>query len=379
MSDRPLAVSLDVTAIPARAAGAGQYALAISAALARRRDVSIVLVSRRNDTRRWRERAPGATVLGAAPGPRPLRLAWEQAAMPRRLDALGVNVHHGLHYTMPERARLPVVVTVHDCTYFDHPEWHEPTKVRFFRRAIEVAARRAAAVICVSEATAERFDALCHPVAPVVVAPHGVDHDRFTPAEPAPGSDASALAKLGIAADRPLVAFVGTLEPRKGIGVLLDAFDRVADAHRDALLVLAGQPGWGDALGPLASSRHSDRVLVTGYVPDDAVPALLRSARVAAYPSLGEGFGLPALEALACGTPLVTSAGTPMADAAGDAALCVTSGDPLALAAALDAALAGGPDIEERRRGGLARVAPMTWEFSAQRHVEAYEIGAGRR
>ncbi len=379
MSDRPLGVSLDVSAIPARAAGAGQYALAIAGALAGRSELSVVCISRRNDTARWQERAPGATVLGAAPEPRPLRLAWEQAAMPRRLRALGVDVHHGLHYTMPERARLPVVVTVHDCTYFDHPEWHEPTKVRFFRRAIEVAARRAAAVICVSQATAERFGALCHPVVPVVVAPHGVDHDRFTPAEPTPGADASALARLGVPGDRPLVVFVGTLEPRKGIGVLLDAFDRIASGHPDALLVLAGQPGWGDALGPLSSARHRDRVVVTGYVPDDAVPALLRSARVAAYPSLGEGFGLPALEALACGTPLVTSSGTPMADAAGDAALCVAPGDPTALAAALDAVLEGDETLEERRRAGLARVAPMTWELAAQRHIEAYRIAAGRR
>ncbi len=374
MSDRVLSVSLDVTAIPIKAAGAGQYALAIAAALSARPDLSTTLITRRADTVRWRERAAGARIAAVAPEARPLRLGWEQVALPRRLRALGVDVHHGLHYTMPERVRMPVVVTVHDLTYFDHPEWHERTKVRFFRRAIEVAARRAAAVVCVSQATADRFATLCHPRAPIVVAPHGIDHQRFTPAEPSVGSDVATLERLGIDVDRPLIVFVGTLEPRKGLGLLIDAFDRVAEAHLDALLVLAGQPGWGDPLEPLKSAAHRDRVVVTGYVPDDAVPALLRRAAAAVYPSLGEGYGLPALEALACGAPLLTTSGTPMADAAGDAALSVPPGDGAALAGALESILAGGPALEAQRERGLERVAPLTWEAAAERHVEAYRL-----
>jgi glycosyltransferase involved in cell wall biosynthesis len=376
MSDGALSVSLDVTAIPTKAAGAGQYALAIAGALAARPDLSTTLISRRADAARWRERAPEATIVAVAPEARPLRLVWEQVALPRRLRTLAVDVHHGLHYTMPERARLPVVVTVHDCTYFDHPEWHEPTKVRFFRRAIEVAARRAAAVVCVSQATADRFTALCHPNVPVIVAPHGVDHHRFTPVEPSTGSDIATLEHLGINVHRPLVVFVGTLEPRKGVGLLIDAFERIAAVHEDALLVLAGQPGWGNALEPLATAAHRDRVVVTGYVPDASVPALLRRAAVAAYPSLGEGFGLPALEALACGAPLLTTAGSPMADAAGDAAFSVPPGDAAALAEALDSILRGGPAIDVRRRMGIERVAPLTWEAAAERHVEAYRLAA---
>jgi glycosyltransferase involved in cell wall biosynthesis len=378
MSDGALSVSLDVTAIPTKAAGAGQYALAISAALAARPDLSTTLITRRADAVRWRERAPESQIVAVAPEARPLRLGWEQVALPRRLRTLGVDVHHGLHYTMPERARLPVVVTVHDCTYFDHPEWHEPTKVRFFRRAIAVAARRAAAVVCVSQATADRFTALCRPNVPVVVAPHGVDHHRFTPVEPSAGLDIATLERLGINVERPLVVFVGTLEPRKGVGLLIDAFERIADVHEDALLVLAGQPGWGNALAPLATAAHRERVIVTGYVPDAAVPALLRRAAVAAYPSLGEGFGLPALEALACGAPLLTTAGTPMADAAGDAAFSVAPGDAAAVAEALDSILRGGPALEARRRMGFERVAPLTWEAAAERHVEAYRLAAHR-
>ncbi|MGH9006985.1 MAG: glycosyltransferase [Acidimicrobiales bacterium] len=373
-----LRVSLDATAIPARAAGAGQYALAVASALDARDDLSLSIVTRRGDVERWARRAPSARVVAVAPRPRPLRLAWEQIGLPRRLRHLGVEVHHGLHYTMPERTQLPVVVTVHDLTYFDHPEWHEPAKVRVFRRAIRVAARRAAAVVCVSEPTAERFRELCDPTSPIVVAPHGIDASRFTMAEPSPGADARALIGLGIDGDRPIVVFVGTLEPRKGVGLLIDAFDRVAGHHPDAVLVLAGQPGWGDQRTALDTSAHRDRIVVTGYVPDDAVPALLRRAAAVAYPSLDEGFGLPALEALACGAPLVTTAGTPMAALAGDAALLVPAGDADALAGALDQLLAGDPGAAVRRPAGLARVAGLTWERSAACHVEAYRIAADR-
>ena len=374
----PLAVSLDVTAIPMAAAGAGQYALEIARALDRRDDVSITLLTRNVDTARWRDHAPGASVVPCAPGPRPLRIAWEQVGLPRRLRSLPVVVHHGLHYTMPERSRVPVVVTVHDCTFFDHPEWHQQAKVRFFRRAIKVAARRAAVVVCVSDATAERFGELCHPTARIIVAPHGIDRDRFGVAEPAPGSDAAALARLGIDDDRPLVVFVGTLEPRKGVAGLVAAFDRVADRHGDAVLVLAGQHGWGHELDALNETKHRDRVVVTGYVPTGTVPALLRRARAVAYPSLDEGFGLPAFEALACGAPLVTTTDTPMASVAGDAALLVAPGDVDELAGALDTLLTGDAQREVRRQAGLERVSGLTWEHSAGLHMEAYRTAVER-
>ena len=124
----------------------------------------------------------------------------------------------------------------------------------------------------------------------------------------------------------------------------------------------------------MAAERHQDRIVRTGYVLDDAVPALLRRAAVVAYPSLAEGYGLPALEALACGAPLVTTAGTAMAELAGDAAVLVPPADTADLAAALDAVLTdrGGAATTARRQRGLAVAAARTWAASAALHVEAY-------
>jgi len=369
-----LAVSVDVTAVPDEPAGAGRYTVDLVGALAGRADLRLTLVARSHDAGRWTRMAPAALVRAAAPRPRPLRLAWEQVGLPRLLAGAGVAVHHGPHYTMPERAHLPRVVTVHDLTFFDHPEWHERAKVPFFRRAIRVAAARADALVCVSQATADRLQALLSPMAAVFVVPHGVDHGRFTPEEETIGADRARLELIGLR--QPYVAFVGNPQPRKGVDVLVRAFDRMCDSVDGLVLVLAGAHGWGEAriAAELSAMRHPDRVVRPGYLPDATVAALLRRAAAVAYPSLAEGFGLPVLEALACGAPVVTTTGTPMSSLAGEAALLVPPGDDVALAEALRH-LVTGPDPERRRRG-IALAAGYTWEASAAAHVEVYRRAA---
>jgi glycosyltransferase involved in cell wall biosynthesis len=377
---QPLRLSLDVSAVPAEPAGAGRYTLGLAAALADRADVELTLMSRSDDAERWRALAPGASLETVAPSPRPVRLAWEQTGLPWRLRQLSVDVHHGPHYTMPEASSLPRVVTIHDLTFFDHPEWHRRTRVPFFRRAIRVAARHAEALVCVSASTAERLAEICPPSGPVHVVPHGVDHDRFRTDEPEPGADEAALSELGITS--PYVAFVGTLEPRKDVPTLVRAFDRMCAAHPGLILVLAGGAGWGAVAvdRAIAEARNSSRIMRAGYVADAAVAALLRRAAAVAYPSLEEGFGLPALEALACGTPLVTTTGSAMQEVVQGAAVLVAPGDVDGLAGALDLLVRRDEGLPGRRTRGLAVAARHNWSASAVGHLAAYRaaIASGK-
>ena len=358
-------VALDASAVPDPPGGAGRYVLALAAALARRDDVELTVVSRTNDPDRW-----PSPVAARAPALRPVRLGWEQVGLPRVVRGLGVEVHHGPHYTMPLALGLPAVVTVHDLSFFTHPEWHHRNKVAFFRAAIRTSARRASALVAVSQATADLLDHLVRPKAPVHVIPHGLDHDRFRPDDL--GGDDAARAGAGVTA--PYVAFLGTLEPRKDVATLVRAFDRLAGRRPELTLVLAGARGWGmDAFDQaVAVATHADRIRLLGYVAEDDMPALLRGASAVAYPSLEEGFGLPVLEALACGAPVVTTSGTVMEEVAGGAALLAPPGDVEGLAAAIEAAVDGGPAVEERRSTGLQVARRHTWEASAAAHAEVY-------
>ncbi|MCU1491264.1 MAG: hypothetical protein JWM85_2669 [Acidimicrobiaceae bacterium] len=376
-------MALDVSAIPAEPAGAGRYVEELAGALDSSTGASLTLYARRGDGARWAARAPRAEVLAVAPAGRPARLLWGELGLGPALRRAGGTdgVLHAPHYTMPAafrsvRSPLPVVVTVHDLTFCDHPEWHERSKVVLFRRAIAHAARFADLVVCVSSATARRFEELFSPHAPVAVIPHGVDHARFAPEEPEPGADAVALARLGV--HRPYLLHLGTVEPRKDLVSLLSAFERIAHAEPELRLVLAGQEGWGSepferalALSPVAS-----RVARLGYVADADVPALLRRSAAVVYPALEEGFGLPALEALACGAPLVTTAGSVMAETAAGAALVAPPAAPRALAEVIEAALSAGGRTERRQRG-LEVAAGYTWQACAAAHLAAYRRVAG--
>lgn len=361
-------VAIDVTAIPPKVTGAGVYVARLVEALGRRDDIELALVTRKHDVERWQ---PHGSVHPLAPERRPTRLLWEQAVGPRVAGRVGATVWHSPHYTMPLRSAVPTVVTVHDLTFFDHPEWHERSKALIFPRMIRQSAKRAEAIVCVSDRTAARLRELVDVRGRVVVIPHGVDHDRFRPSTDE-DADLDALARLGVRP--PYLVHLGTIEPRKNVAGLVRAFAKVRDAHPDLRLVLAGVRGWGvgavdSVIDGAGVSGAVDRL---GYVPDDALPALLRQAAAVAYPAFEEGFGLPVLEGLACGSLVITSSGTVMEDVAAGAALLVRPGDDVALAQTLLRALAGGADIDRLRSSGPAIALAYTWDAAAAAHTDVY-------
>lgn len=374
----PVQVSLDVSAVPVNPAGAGRYIVELAKGLSSHHDIDLTLVSRRDDAARWSAIVGSNRVCAVVPSARPLRLLWEQLSMPSLIESLAPSVHHGPHYTFPERAKVPSIVTIHDMTFFDHPEWHERVKVPVFRRAISRAARNADALIAVSHDTASRLRARFGDVK-VTTIPHGVDLERFRPSRGIEDDerDRALLHSLGIEGE--FIAFVGTIEPRKNVPQLLRAFDRVARHAENLRLIVAGRRGWGnDAFdSTLAAMRHADRVVLPGFVPDEAIPALLRRASAVAYPSYVEGFGLPALEALACGAPLVTTLGSAMEEVVGDAALLVQPNDLDALTSALEA-LVQGDGTDALRERGPQVASQYTWTACIEAHVKLYGAVSNR-
>jgi glycosyltransferase involved in cell wall biosynthesis len=366
-------VTLDVSAVPQHLAGAGRYVAEITRRLPQN-DVDTTLVTRVNDLDRWREISPRAMVSALVPAGRAQRLAYEALLLGTSGPAKNADVWHAPHYTMPRRGRTPTVVTIHDLTFFTNPEWHESSKVAFFRRAIKYSAKHADVLLSVSEFTARQIDEFIPNHAPVVVAPHGVDLQRFTLDT---SHDRALFEKHGLSTDTPYVFFLGTFEPRKGIDVLLEAFGRLAEENPDLELWLAGQSGWGvsGVEERLVTHPAASRIKRLGFVDEEVLPSLLRQARCVAYPSRGEGFGLPVLEALACGAPVVTSRDTVMAEVSGTTALLTTPGNAEELADAIAEVI--GQSDEERQAGARVsrqRAELYTWDFSLTRHLDAYQL-----
>lgn len=365
-------VALDVSAVPPRLAGAGRYV----AELARRlpsREVATTLVTRRDDTLRWHDWSPGSSIASVVPNARGSRLLYEAWLLGAGATAGSVDVWHAPHYTMPRRRTRPTVVTIHDLTFFTNPEWHERAKAPFFRRAIAYAARHADVLVSVSEYTARQLDSLVPHHAPVVVAPLGVDLERFALDD---SSDSELLRAHQLPEDVPYLFFLGTIEPRKGLDVLLTAFDELAAQNPRLELWIAGQSGWGVSLESLMDQcRHASRIRRLDFVDDGLLPALLRHSRAVVYPSRGEGFGLPVLEAMACGATVVTSSDTVMSEVADGTALLAPPGDPTQLGATIQVALnLGEHDRAQRARNARRRAEHFTWDSSVAQHLKAYEM-----
>ena len=360
-----------------RPVGAGVYTIELARALGLDPNIRLSLIARRNDAARWQVIAPSAHVTSAVPNTRPLRLLWESRRGAALARSLNIEVWHGPHYTLPRGLPCASVVTIHDLTFFDEPQTHQRSKVVVFTRAIRRNARNATHVVCVSHHTADRLRAIVSRCAPITVAHHGVDHDRFHPrgASAVATHDAAILDRIGVR--KPYIAFVGTLQPRKGLPTLIEAFALLRVDHPQLKLVLAGGDGWGlDALQEaLRTHQVTTAVIRPGYIDDDTVAALYRNAAVVAYPSLAEGFGLPALEAMACGAPLVTTLGTAMDDFLADGAIAIAPNDAPALRDALVTALKE-PSATDLRKRGPEIAAGFTWHASAAAHAAIYEAAA---
>jgi glycosyltransferase involved in cell wall biosynthesis len=364
---------MDLSAAAHERAGLGRYAAALASAILAQGAPLTAFV---NDPRESHLRPPLSelrTFTTRLPRRRwRLRAAVSYFGAPA-LDRTfpGVGLFHATEHLLPKLTRARSVFTLHDTAYLLFPEYHLPRNRIYLRAMMPRFLRRADRIIAVSENT--RRDALrLYPIDPekIEVIPEGVEA-RFRPDV---GGDVISHIRRRYALPERFLLSVGTIEPRKNLSTLVEAYAALRSRHPEVGLVIAGSRGWlyDRFFEQLRSLGLEDHVVFTGYVPEEDIPALLNAAEVFAFPSEFEGFGLPPLEAMACGIPVVCSNAASLPEVVGDAGLLLPPRDVRGWVTALDRLLDDGQLRADLSARGLARARLFSWDTAASRTLEIY-------
>lgn len=301
-----------------------------------------------------------------------LRILWEQLVLPRELQRWRADLVHAPAHVAPLAAPCPSVVTFHDLSFFVLPGAFNRSNRAYLQLFSRLTARRARRFIAVSESTRQDLIRWLG-VSPnsIAVVPNGVDPD-FRP-EPDQRRIAEFRRTHGLP-DR-FILYLGTLEPRKNLPALLRAYARARLQGLNAPLVLAGGPGWGveTILKEIEDLDLQKHVRLTGYVASDERALWYNAATLFAYPSLYEGFGLPVLEAMACGTPVVASNRSSLPEVVGDAGILIDPSDTAGLADALLDLLRDDERRSHLSDRGLVRARRFTWDAAARATRQVYQ------
>ena len=382
-------IAIDYTPAIAQSAGIGRYTRSLVDALARLEsgDEYLLLSADAPTAARpfpsTEALRPHIIRLAGRPiGSRRLTILWHRLRVPLPVEMIAgrADVFHGLDFALPPALAVPRVVTIYDLAFLTHPQYATPSLARYLASVVPRSLHRADAIIAISEHTAAD-----------IVARYGIAPDRITIITPGVDvsfkriSDRQTLATIDARyrLEHPLALAVGTIEPRKRYDHLIAAFAQARQQPGGPrMLAIAGRRGWlyESAYQAVEEHRVADAVRFLDYVPEDDLVALYSTADVLAMPSASEGFGIPVIEAMACGVPVVCSDGGALPEAAGDAALIVPVDDVASLAEALVAVTSETSRQEAMRSMGLARAAEFTWERVARQHLEVYHrVGRNKK
>jgi glycosyltransferase involved in cell wall biosynthesis len=367
-------IGIDATAVPPEPMGAGRYILYLIHELAKL-DTSHEFVvfaqaclrtylddygSEKNQIRWINDMSP------------PRRLVWEQVEFPRLIHQMKLDLLHSPHYTLPLSCPVPSVVTYHDMSFFIYPEKHTFAKRYFFPWMMRRSSKKADIIIADSENT--RHDAIrflnIHPEKIITV--HLGYQENFRKI-----NDQELLFKIIQQYNLPerFIFYAGNIEPRKNIPLLLTAFENLVQQGICHHLVMSGGLGWmyEDVLAQIDGMQSKARVHRIGHVPSTDLPALYNLADVFVYPSIYEGFGLPPLEGMACGTPVITSNISSMPEVVDNAGILVPPNDETALTRAILQVLED-DDLRKRLHVlGPQQAANFTWKNTAEKTLQIYQ------
>lgn len=314
---------------------------------------------------------PGKTAVSTRlPTERRLfRIAWEQLVWPWQARRRQIDLLHSMAFVTPVLTRIPTVVTVFDLSFMHYPDSFPAAQRRYLTGQTRRSCRHARRIITISESSRQdvhRFFDI--PPARIDVVRPGLD-PAYHP--PTPPQLAAFRAKMGL--DRRVVLHVGTLQPRKNIPVLLDAFARLADPALQ--LVLVGGKGWlfDDIFRRVEALGIAQQVQFTGYVPDAELPLWYAAADLFVFPSVYEGFGMPVVEAMACGTPVIAADTSSIPEATGAAGLLFDPHDAAQLAERMANVLYDDAQSDKMRRLGQQQAQQFSWETAGRETAVVYQ------
>ncbi len=370
-------IGLDYTAALRQGAGIGRYTRGIVGALAHLdRDNQYTLIVPSDIGALPQSIGEGQMRIKRLPLPeRPLTIAWHRLRLPLYVELFTgkLDLFHSPDFVLPPIRRARTIITVHDLSFLRYPECAAPGLVEYLSAVVPRSLQRADLVLADSTWTRRDLIEMLHiPAEKIVVVPAGVGPEYH------PISDQAALTALRerYSLPRRFILHVGTLEPRKNLIRLMEALRAMADREPELCLVLVGGKGWlyEDIFASVARLGLTGKVVFPGYIAEADLPAVYNLAAVLAYPSLYEGFGIPPLEAMACGVPVVSSNSSSLPEVVGDAAVLVEPADTAALAAALLRTLSDSQLRQTLRARGLARAAAFSWPSAAEKLLDAYNL-----
>lgn len=360
-------IGYDASSVRQHRSGVGHYAASLlDALLSRYPDQQFLLLSHLAQTD-----FAGTNIVHTQRRAFPIKEIWMQLWLPRILARFHPDICHFTNGVAPLSIRMPYVVTVHDLSLIKHPEWHPWSRRVWMRNILRPSIMRASGVLCDSRRTMEDLLAwVSVDACRLRVVPLAARVPFFLTRS---SRDREAIRKK-YQLPRPFLLYVGNIEPRKNLLVLLEAFGNLSPHGID--LVLAGRRAWqsGPVLRKARQSVAQGSVLMLGYVPEEDLPALYQSALAFVYPSFMEGFGLPVLEAMASGLPVIVSDIEPLKSLVGDAGWLVRPGITREWEAALAEAIGDGGRRTILASRGIERAAVFSWEQTAEETMKCYQL-----
>ncbi len=367
-------IGIDARLVYYHQAGIGQYIVRLIQALAKidRTDQFIIFKSRKDQSRILSQANFHREDLWTPSHHRFERWALSAELLPFKLDVL-----HSPDFIPPSRTRFPSVITVHDLAFLLYPRFLTRQSARYYGQ-VDLAARQADHIIAVSESTKRDTIRLLGVPEEKITVIYEAAHPVFVPT-----ADQNKLTQIRAQYNLPadFILFVGTIEPRKNLPTLLRAFRRLRDNYKsEAILAIAGNRGWlADDVDKIISElKLGDTVRFLGGVHNEELVYLYNAAQVFVFPSFYEGFGLPPLEAMACGTPVIVSNVSSLPEVVGDAGMLINPEDVEGLTVAMWRVLSDEKLRREMSQKGLKRAQIFSWERAARETLDVYRKVANR-